>query len=113
MSFPFCSMSIPVTPDVVGRLRRLQGEKKFVEERYYPGAASEQIRLECERRVNEFLEETTRTLEVGTDRDALFARARALGRAFDGEDTEEREKVDDYIGEAMRIIGIKDWTEHV
>lgn len=106
-------MSISITPDLVARLRRLQGEKKFVEERYYPGAPSEEIRSKCERRVNVFLGETIQMLEAGTEREALFVQARALSRAFDEEDTEEREKADDYIGEAMRIVGIEDWTGHV
>jgi hypothetical protein len=106
-------MKIPVTPDALNRLRRLQDEKKFSDERFYPGAPTEKIRIECERRVNDFLADSISLLQTGTDKEALFTRARALRHTFDEEDTEEREKVDDCIGETMRVVGIEDWTEHV
>jgi hypothetical protein len=106
-------MNVPITLEALDRLQRLQQDKKFSEERFYPGAPTEKIRLDCERRVNDFLDDVISLLQRGTERGILFARARALSETFDHEDTEEREKVDDYIGETMRIIGIEDWTEHV
>jgi hypothetical protein len=84
-----------------------------LEEKFYPGAPTEEIRLECERRVNEFLGDLITLFQKGTERDGLFARAKALNKTFTEDDTKEREKVGDYIGEAMRIIGLEDWTEHV
>jgi hypothetical protein len=63
--------------------------------------------------VNDFLTDAIRLIAEGAERDDLFARAKALSLAFSQEDTEEREKVDDYIGETMRIIGLVDWSEHV
>jgi Domain of unknown function (DUF4844) len=106
-------MNVPATPDTITRLQHLHEEKKFCEERYYPGAPTEEIRSKCERLVNDFVNDVLGLLRSGTDREGLFTRARALARAFDSSDTEEREKADDYVGETMRILSIEDWTEHV
>lgn len=106
-------MSIPITPQVVIRLQELQQERKFSGERFYPGAPIEKIRLECERRMNDFVIDVVGLLQRGAERDDIFARARTLTETFAREDTEERERADDYIGETMRIIGLEDWTEHV
>ena len=106
-------MSIPITQDALARLRNLGRDRKFSEDPYYPGAPTEEIRSACERRVNDFIADMIIVLERGTERDDLFARAKTLCATFDDEDTEEREKVGDYIGDAMRIIGLEDWTEHV
>jgi hypothetical protein len=106
-------MSISITSDALSHLRQLREEKKFCEERFYPGAATEQIRIACEARVNDFLEDAISSLQRGTNRQELFTRARTLAHTFASEDTEEREKVDDYIGEVMRIIGIEDWAENI
>jgi hypothetical protein len=106
-------MNIPITPEAIFRLQSLQQEEKFSEETYYPGAPTAEIRLSCERRVNEFLGDVIALLQSGTQSDALFGRAKVLIETFEEEDTEEREKVDDYIGETMLIVGIEDWTEHV
>jgi len=106
-------MSLSITPDALERLGQLQQERKFTEEEYYPGAPTEQIRSECEHRVNVFLSDVVRSLRSGTDRHDIFTRARRLIEAFGEDDTEEREKVGDYIAEAMRIIGLTDWTGYV
>jgi hypothetical protein len=90
-------------------LRHLQQERKFAEEDFYPGAPTEEIRRKCEQRVNDFLESFIDLLQKGAPSGALVARSRELEAAFHDEDTEEREKVGDYIGEAMRIIGVKHW----
>ena len=100
-------------PEILARLRRLGEERKFSAEPFYPGAPTEEIRAGCERLVNDFLGDIIDLVKSGTDREQLFARARTLIRDFGREDTEEREKVGDYIGETMRIINIEDWTDHV
>jgi hypothetical protein len=95
------------------QLRLLRDEKKFVERPYYPGAPTEEIRIESERRINEFLDDTVALLEAKAQRDEIFARARELLRAFSFNDTEEKERADDYVGQAMRILGFDDWAEHI
>ena len=106
-------MNIRLTPEALKQLEDFQLERKFSQEEFYPGAPSEEIRCNCERRVNVFVHEVVSLLQRGTKRDHIFGRAKALIRAFADEDTEEREKADDYICEVMRIIGLEDWTEHV
>ena len=106
-------MSISITSDQLNSLHRLQQETKFSEEEFCPGAPTEEIRVRCEQRVNGFISDLISLLERGVDRGAVFGRARALEKSFGKEDTEERERVGDYIGDAMRIIGLDDWTDHV
>lgn len=50
-------------------------------------------------------------LRRSTDKEALFVSAKVLADSFQREDTEEREKVDDYIGETMQVLGLDDWTD--
>ena len=106
-------MSAPIAPEALSRLRQLQQKPKFSPERYYPGAPNEDIRSRCEKRVNDFLSGVISSLQRDSQREDVFTQARALNSTFAKEDTEEREKVEDYIGETMRIIGLEDWTEHV
>ena len=106
-------MNIPVTEESLNRLEHLHQQTKFAEEDFYPGAPTEDIRVACERRVNDFLRDAINSLRNGIEREALFERARALQHTFDEEDTEEAEKVGDYMGETMRTIGIEDWADHV
>jgi hypothetical protein len=68
-------MNVPASPDAMSRLQHLREEKKFCEARYYPGAPTEEIRSECERLVNEFVDDALILLRSGTDREGLFTRA--------------------------------------
>ena len=106
-------MSINVTPQAFATLQDLRDKKKFVAERFYPGAPTEEIRLRCETTVNGFLDEVLDVLRRGVQKEDLFECTRKLHASFDEEDTEEREKVDDYVGETMRTIGVDDWTDFV
>ena len=106
-------MSLSITPDALIRLENLRQERKFAGERFYPGAPTEEIRSTCELRVNEFLSDVVSLLQNGTERENIFAKVRVLIEIFRHDDTEEREKVGDYINRSMHIIGLDDWTEHV
>jgi Domain of unknown function (DUF4844) len=106
-------MNISVTEEALNQLEHLQRQTKFTEEDFYPGAPTEDIRVACERRVNDFLRDAIHALRNGVEREELFERARALQRSFNEEDTEEAEKVGDYIGETMCTLGIEDWADHV
>lgn len=106
-------MSLSIPPGALDRLQHLRQTRKFTTEKFYPGAPTEEIRAACEQRVNDFLQDIIGLLQSGTKAGDLFARARALTGTFVHQDTEERERVDDYIGESMRIIGLDDWTQHV
>ena len=106
-------MAVSANQDQVLALEALKQEAKFVETQHYPGAPTEDIRSRCEARVNEFLVYVTGQLREGIDEAALYSSARSLVDSFDREDTEEREKVGDYIGDAMSILDLHDWIEHV
>jgi hypothetical protein len=103
-SFPL--LMILMTPDALNQLEDFQKQLKFTEEGFYPGAPTEEIRVRCEQQVNVYLQEVIHLLMNGCERKALFERARTLCKAFDDEDTEERDKVGEYIGEVMIIIGL-------
>ena len=106
-------MSINITPRAFATLQGLRDKKKFVAERSYPGAPTEEIRLRCEACVNDFLDGVLAVLRHGAKKEDLFECTRRLHASFEEADTEEREKVDDYVGEMMRTIGIDDWSDFV
>jgi len=92
-------------------LDELIKEEKFTEEDFYPGAPTEEIRSSCASRVDSFLWNLLNAMKQGTDRRTILAMVSSLVDSFQLEDTEEREKVADYIGESMRLVGIFDWDE--
>ena len=106
-------MNLPNTYEIIEALTALASKEKFVEEDFYPGAPSEEIQESCQRRVNDFISDVKVLLQQDVKIEALFGRARSLIQEFEEEDTEEREKVGDYIGDVMRILGVDDWVEHL
>lgn len=94
-------------------LQALRAERKFTAEGFYSGAADESTRVRCEGRVNRLLDDLAALLTHGAPRDALLARASQTLAEFDDEDTEDRERADDYVGAAMRAVGINDWTDFI
>ncbi|MEO6788201.1 MAG: hypothetical protein ABI318_18915 [Chthoniobacteraceae bacterium] len=80
-------MSIPLTPETLRRLQQLQQERKFAEEDYSTGAPTEDIRVECERRVNHFLDRVISMLQRGAPKEALIAQATELEATFHHDDT--------------------------
>jgi hypothetical protein len=79
----------------------------FVEEDFYPGAPTEGTRVECEQRVNHFLHRIISLLHREAPKEALLAQANELEASFHHEDSEERVKVGDDIGAALRNFGIE------
>jgi hypothetical protein len=108
-----CGMPLEVTSSMLDALKQIREKKKFVEEDFYPGAPTEEIRVRCEKNANDFLDDFIAALRRGASKYDLFARYELLSESFEHEDTEEREKIDDYVGEMMRAIGIDDWTDFV
>ena len=102
-----------LTPQYQAAIKSLKLEAKFLETEYYPGAVDEDTRLRCESRVNAFLDKCESLLARSTMDHILYKTAKELQDQFDEEDTEEAERVGDYIGDFMRIVGLNDWTEFV
>ena len=102
-----------VTPGSLQVLRALRAEKKFVEEDFYSGAPDEDIRLRCQAWVDHMIDDVLSLLGRDASKEEILARAKTTIDSFEEEDTEEREKVGDYIGEMMRAIGLDDWTDFI
>jgi hypothetical protein len=101
------------TPELSEAIRLLRAEEKFVEEDFYPGAPDEDIRLRCQARVDQLIDDVLALLGRDASKEEILARAKTTIDSFEKEDTEEREKVGDYIGEMMRAIGLDDWTDFI
>ena len=101
------------TPESLQVLRDLRAEKKFVEEDFYPGVPDDDIRLRCQVRVDQMMDDVLSLLGRDASKEEILARTQTTIDSFEEEDTEEREKVGDYIGEMMRAIGLDDWTDFI
>jgi len=106
-------MKISISLQTISDLNSLHSERKFDEEDFYPGAPTEEERVSCEGSVNDFISDILVLGPKGIDREVIFSRTRRLIETFEGQDTEEREKVDDYVAQIMMLLGIGDWEDHV
>ncbi len=95
------------------RLQALLDEEKFIEEEFYPGAPTEEIRVDCEDRVNSFIADLMKILRSSAEQPEILSLARNFLDSFGEEHTEERERVDEYVDQAMIAIGLDDWTEYL
>jgi uncharacterized protein DUF4844 len=102
-----------LTPEASQALTALRAEKKFVKEEFYPGAPILWVRRRCQKRVDALIEDVLRLLGQDASKEEVLARAEKTIESFAREDTEEREKVGDYIGEIMRSIGVEDWADWI
>jgi Domain of unknown function (DUF4844) len=102
-----------ITQMSVESLKSLRSETKFVAETFYPGAPDEETRLRCQALTDRLIDDILLMLDTAASREDLLARAKETIDSFEEEDTEEREKVEDYLGEIMQSIGIDDWTDHI
>lgn len=102
-----------LNPKIQAAIRSLKQEKKFLEADYYPGAADEETRVRCEKRVNAFLDKCESLLARSTAPHILYKAAEELQDQFDEENAEEAEQVGHYIGEFMNLLGLDDWMEHI
>jgi hypothetical protein len=100
-----------LTPEASEALSAVRAEKKFVEEDFYPGAPNERTRRLCQERVDGLIEDVLRLLGQDASKEEVLARAEQTIGSFAREDTEEREKAEDYIGQIMRSIGVDDWAD--
>ena len=102
-----------ITSESLQSLHRLRLEKKFIAEDFYPGAPDEDTRLRCQSLTDQLIDDLLLLLGAATSKEEILTRARQTIASFEDEDTEEREKVDDYLGEIMQAIEITDWTDHI
>ena len=109
-ALPAEAFDMRLTPEASQALTALRAEKKFVEEDFYPGAPI-WVRGRCQKRVDALIDDVVRLLGQDASKEEVLARAEKTIASFAREDTEEREKAEDYIGEVMRTIGVDDWAD--
>ena len=81
-----------VTPEVFERLSVLRSEPKFHQRNLYPGAPTEEIRQNAEAAANAMLDRLQIGLRESPRKAYLFSEFLMMLKAFDSEDTEEREQ---------------------
>ena len=98
--------SLIVTPEVLQRLSALRSQSKFGEEDLYPGAPTEEVRLNAERAVNTMLYRLAIGLPESPRKSYVLSEFLEMLKAFEHEDTEEREQACTYCERVMGILGI-------
>ena len=106
-------MPVSYSSATLADLHTLIEQVKFNEEEYYAGAPTEEIREDCERMVNTFIQTVIMSLKRGVEVEDIFQLAQKLVIAFEEEGDEEAERADDYIAEVMTILEIEDWEDNV
>lgn len=98
--------SVILTPEVLRRLSALRSESKFNEENLYPGAPTEEIRLHAEQAVNSMLDRLAGGLREAPRKSYVVSEFLEMLKAFEHEDTEEREQACTYCERVLGILGI-------
>jgi hypothetical protein len=98
--------SLIVTPEILHRLSALRSESKFNEENLYPGAPTEEIRSDAEGAVNAMLDRLVLGLPASPRKSYVLSEFLEMLKAFEHEDTEEREQACTYCERVMNILGI-------
>jgi len=97
---------LDVTSEVLQRLSVLRAEPKFGKRGFYPGAPTQEIRLNAERAVNIMVERLTAGLPGSPRKAYVLSEFLEMLRAFEHADTEEREEACTYCEHVMDILGI-------
>ena len=99
--------SLTLTPEVLQHLAALRSESKFNEENLYPGAPTEEIRFRAEQAVNSMLDRLRVGLTQSPRKSYVLSEFLKMLKAFEDEDTEEREQACTYCELVMEIVGIE------
>ena len=99
--------TLNVTPEVVQNLLTLRSEPKFGEEDFYPGAPSEEVRQKAETAVNAMLGRLATGLAKMPRKSYVLSEFQEMLRAFEDEDSEEREQACAYCERVMDILKIE------
>jgi|ERR1035441_4134575 hypothetical protein len=99
--------SLNITPEVLHRLSGLRSESKFNEENLYPGAPTEEVRLHAQQAVNSMLDRLSVGLGQSPRKSYVLSEFLEMLKAFEHEDTEEKEQACTYCERVMEILGIE------
>jgi hypothetical protein len=96
-----------LTLAVNDQLAALRSTPKFQEDGLYPGAPTEEIRKSAEFAINNMLDRLRSGLPRSPQKSYVLSEFLEMLKAFEGEDTEEREKACSYCERVMDFLGIE------
>lgn len=99
--------ALSLTPEAFQQLADLRAEKKFQEEGMYPGAPAAEICERAEMAVNGMLDRLSSGLRHSPQKSFVISEFLTMLKAFESEDTEEREQACSYCERVMEIVGIE------
>jgi hypothetical protein len=98
---------IIITPHVLQQLLALRLESKFLAQALYPGAPNEKIRLRADGAVNKMLDRLQKRVGRSPTKAYVLSEFQRMLRAFEDEDSEEREQACEYCEKVMTLLGIE------
>ncbi|MEQ1865855.1 MAG: DUF4844 domain-containing protein [Micropepsaceae bacterium] len=100
---------LTVTAERLDQLRALRARQKFVPEPdiFYFGAPNEVIRLRAEAPLNALLNRLISDLPTNSKKSFVLQCFKDTLRQFDGFDTDEQERMGQYLEEIMDALGIE------
>jgi hypothetical protein len=98
-----------ITPHVLKQLLALRLESKFLAQALYPGAPNEEIRLRAEGAVNAMLDQLQKRVERSPTKAYVLSELQRMLKAFEDEDSEEREQACEYCEKVMTLLGIESY----
>lgn len=103
------NQEITVSNQQLASLQVLRDVPKFLESEshFYPGAPSEELRLQLEGEVNALLEDLIHTTAPVSTKQKILARFEVLLQKVKNLDTEDRQEVGWYLEKIMDIYGIE------
>ena len=96
-----------VSPTVLDQLAALRSAPKFQVAELYPGAPTEEIRKSAELSVNKMLDRLRSGLSHSPQKSYVLSEFLEMLKAFEGEDTEERERACTYCEDVVDLLGIE------
>ena len=99
--------ALNITPETFQQFADLRAEPKFHEAGMYPGAPTDEIRVSAEKAVNGMLDRLRSGLSRSPQKSYVISEFLEMLKAFESEDTEEREQACSYCERVMEILGIE------
>jgi hypothetical protein len=96
-----------LTSAVYDQLAALRSTPKFQGEGLYPGAPTEEIRKSAELAINKMLDRLKSGLPRSPQKSYVLSEFLEMLKAFESDDTEEREKACTYCERVMDLLGIE------
>lgn len=98
---------LAITPSQIVSLKSLRKLPKFLAAEMYPGAPSEELRVEAEAHINALIDNLIEGLPQNPNKQFVMTEFMRAMANFKQADTEERERFCGYLEEIMDITGIE------